>query len=164
MNLIRARHIASESCHCYTPRHALLLWHLRRALCECLIVNRAMATLIDFILKTEFRPLALIKTLQTITIQTADKVERFQPLVSFLECEMKAGQSGIGFKRSIIVRSTFQKDRAKIGEVVDEEVSITVLPPRVTVKNAGGEFQLVWSKSQYLCACNSVRCWNRLMT
>jgi len=58
-----------------------------------------------------------------------------QPLVSFLECEMKAGEGGTGFTRKIIVRSTFWKHRARIGEVVDEEVSITVLPPRGTVAN-----------------------------
>ena len=107
-----------------------------------------MAALVDITTKHIYQPLVFIETLQTVTLQTVNRTEAVQPLVSFLDQEMKAGGGGIGFKRKIIVRSTYQKLHAKINEEVEEEVSITVLPPRRgTVENTAGELQFLWPKS-----------------
>jgi len=104
-----------------------------------------VAALVDITAKDVYRPLALIETLQTITIQTVKRIEAVQLCVSFLEHEMKAGKGGIGHRRRIIVRSTYRKLQAQPGEEVEEEVSITVLPPRRgIIGNAEGGFQLLF--------------------
>ena len=103
-----------------------------------------MAALVDITTKHIYQPLVFIETLQTVTLQTVNRTETVRPLVSFLDQEMKTGGGGVGFKRRIIVRSTYQKLHAKINEEVEEEVSITVLPPRRgAVENTGGELQFL---------------------
>ena len=98
-----------------------------------------MAPFADITSKHMYRPLALIETLQTVTIQTPKHIEELESLVLFLAHEMKAGKGGTGFKRRIIVRSTYQD---QIGEEVEEVVSTTVLPPRQgTAECVGGVFQ-----------------------
>jgi len=96
-----------------------------------------------------YRPLALIETLQTVTIQTPKHIEELESLVLFLAHEMKAGKGGTGFKRRIIVSSTYQD---QIGEVeeVEEVVSTTVLPPRQgTAECVGGVFQFHDPEPEY---------------